>query len=69
MGPGADVPPVGMVNEGYGTEARWNVNGQTCNGVAFTPGRTYRLQFMVHDGDQNKSGGDVGQACMTVTVK
>ncbi len=32
------------------------------------PGHTYRLQFMVHDGDQNKTGGDVGQACVNVDI-
>jgi hypothetical protein len=28
------------------------------------PGHAYRLQIMLHDGDQNKSGGDAGQGCM-----
>jgi hypothetical protein len=31
-------------------------------------GHTYRLYFMVHDGDQNKAGGDSGQACVTITM-
>jgi len=31
-------------------------------------GHTYRFQFMGHDGDQNKSGGDVGEACVNVAV-
>jgi len=31
--------------------------------LGLIPGHTYRLQFMVHDGDQNKSGGDVGESC------
>ncbi len=31
-------------------------------------GHTYRLQFMVHDGDQNKTGGDVGQACVNLDL-
>ena len=26
------------------------------------------IQFMVHDGDQNKTGGDVGQLCVNVNV-
>jgi hypothetical protein len=30
------------------------------------PTHTYRLQFLVHDGDQNKTGGDVGQACVVL---
>ena len=28
------------------------------------PGHLYRLYFMVHDGDQNHTGGDVGQDCV-----
>jgi hypothetical protein len=34
----------------------------------FFAGHTFRMQFMVHDGDQNKAGGDVGQNCSTVTI-
>jgi hypothetical protein len=30
-------------------------------------GHRYRAQFIVHDGDQNKDGGDVGQACVNLT--
>ena len=50
------------------TEARWNVSDLSCNGVPLQKGHTYRMQFMVHDGDQNKTGGDVGQACATVII-
>ena len=50
-----------LTNQGYGVEARWNVNH-----LPLQPGHVYRMQFMVHDGDQTKTGGDVGQACMTV---
>ena len=39
-----------------GAEARWN--------VTLTPGHSYRLQVLVHDGDQNKAGGDSGEACV-----
>jgi hypothetical protein len=53
---GGSTPPSGIKNEGYGTEARWN--------VALVPGHSYRLQAMVHDGDQNKVGGDSGEACV-----
>lgn len=31
-------------------------------------GHTFRMQFMVHDGDQNKTGGDVGQNCTIVSI-
>jgi hypothetical protein len=61
-----DVPPGGfasLVNEGYGAECIWNVSS-----LGLIPGHSYRLQFMVHDGDQNKTGGDVGQACTVIQV-
>jgi hypothetical protein len=71
LGPGADPKPAGLTNLGYTAEARWNVNltdsfGPNCGQLQ--SGHTYRMQFMVHDGDQNKSGGDVGQACAIVTI-
>ena len=50
-----------MVNQGYGAEVRWDVSS-----LGLLPGHVYRMQFMVHDGDQNKAGGDVGQGCATV---
>ena len=53
---GGNTPPSGLKNEGFGTEARWN--------VALVPGHSYRLQVIVHDGDQNKVGGDSGEACV-----
>jgi hypothetical protein len=56
LGAGADPVPAGLDNEGVGAEARWN--------VTLVPGRSYRLQVLVHDGDQNKSGGDSGEACV-----
>ena len=31
-------------------------------------GHLYRVQVMVHDGDQNQSGGDVGEACGIVNI-
>ena len=53
---GGDTPPAGLANEGYGAEARWNVQ--------LLAGHSYRLQVLVHDGDQNKGGGDSGEACV-----
>ncbi len=54
---GGDPVPAGLtVNEGFGTEVVWN--------VPLIPRRSYRLQAMVHDGDQNKAGGDSGEACV-----
>jgi len=53
---GGSTPPSGIKSEGFGAEARWN--------VALVPGHSYRLQVIVHDGDQNKVGGDSGEACV-----
>ena len=58
LGPGADPVPPGLVNQGYGVEIRWDIN--TLNLI---PGHRYRVYFMLHDGDQNKTGGDAGQSC------
>jgi hypothetical protein len=51
-----DPAPTDVKNEGWGTEVRW--------GVVFQSGHAYRLQVIVHDGDQNKVGGDTGEACV-----
>jgi hypothetical protein len=51
-----DVVPDGIKNEGWGAEVRW--------GVQFRYGHRYRLQVIVHDGDQNKVGGDCGEGCI-----
>jgi hypothetical protein len=56
-----------LVNQGYGAETRWDIDALKTAGV-LQSGHTYRLQFMVHDGDQNKSGGDVGEACVNVAI-
>ena len=66
LGTGSHVPPGGFANldnEGYGAEISWDVNS-----LGLIPGHTYRLVFMVHDGDQNKTGGDVGEACTTIHI-
>lgn len=60
---GGGPAPAGLVNQGYGAEARWNLSE-----LGLIPGHSYRFYFMVHDGDQNKAGGDAGQACMNVCV-
>jgi hypothetical protein len=51
-----DPVPADIKNEGWSAEVRW--------GVIFQPGHSYRLQVIVHDGDQNKVGGDCGEACI-----
>jgi hypothetical protein len=62
-GVGGDIVPSGLVNEGYGAEVVWNISS-----LGLTPGHTYRVQVIVHDGDQNKIGGDAGQACTTIYI-
>lgn len=63
LGSGSDAAPTGLTNEGFGAEARWNVSS-----LGLQQGHAYRMQFMVHDGDQNKTGGDSGEACMAVII-
>ena len=63
---GGEPPKVGfnnLTNQGYGAECEWFVKD-----LGLVAGHTYRLYFMVHDGDQNKVGGDVGHACTTVRI-
>ena len=61
---GGDAPPAGVVNDGFGCEVVWDVAA-----LNLIPGHKYRILFMVHDGDQNKVGGDVGEACITIVAK
>jgi len=61
LGAGSDAAPAGLANEGYGAEVRWNLNDLYAQGI-LQAGHNYRFYVMVHDGDQNKSGGDSGQA-------
>jgi hypothetical protein len=61
LGPGADPPPPGLATQGYTAEIRWNLSDLENAGLLL-PGHNYRFYVMVHDGDQNRSGGDVGQA-------
>lgn len=64
---GGQAPPAGTPNEKYGALVAWDVKKLKDNGT-FKEGHIYRIQFMVHDGDQNKSGGDVGQSCTTIYI-
>jgi hypothetical protein len=63
LGPGSDPVPPGLVNQGYGNEVRWNMSS-----LGLIPGHQYRFYFIVHDGDQNKTGGDAGQGCVYFTM-
>src|SRR5437016_4382122 len=62
---GGDPAPSGLHSQGYGAEVRWNVDDLVAAGQMIT-GHTYRLEFMVHDGDQNQTGGDAGENCVGV---
>jgi hypothetical protein len=63
LGPYSDLVPQNLPNQGYGAEVRWNINDPD---LGLISGHTYRFYVMVHDGDQNKDGGDVGQACVNL---
>jgi hypothetical protein len=70
LGPGSDPVPVPTpTNQGYGAEVRWDISQlRDEHGNPLQGGHTYRLYFMIHDGDQNKTGGDSGQGCTYVTI-
>jgi hypothetical protein len=61
LGAGADTPPAGLNNAGYCTDIQWSLTSLFNQGQLIS-GHTYRFYFIVHDGDQNNSGGDCGQA-------
>src|SRR6185295_5322441 len=52
IGSGADIPPAGTGSQGYGSEVVWSAQA-----LGLQSGHTYRILVMVHDGDQNKTGG------------
>ncbi len=67
LAPGGTAPAPGTSYEDasyYGTEIRWNVADLLAAGKIQT-GKTYRAQFMVHDGD---SDSDVAQGCVTIQL-
>jgi hypothetical protein len=45
----------------FTAEAQWSVSA-----LGLLPGHSYRVQIMMHDGDQNNSGGDVGEGCALI---
>ena len=61
VGPGGTNPPASAIDNGYSTDVQWTVSA-----LGLIGGHSYRAQFIVHDGDQNKTGGDVGQACVNI---
>jgi hypothetical protein len=64
---GGDAPSPAILDagvhldQGYGTELRWSVSR-----LGLARGHAYRVQVMVHDGDQNRAGGDAGEACVFI---
>ncbi len=58
IGRGDPIPAAVMASkaEAYTAEVRWD--------LVLIAGHSYRMQVMVHDGDQNKVGGDSGEACV-----
>ena len=63
LGTGADPAPTTIKSEGYGTEASWSFDK-----LGLQSGHSYRIEFMVHDGDQSNTGGDAGEACLNVSI-
>jgi hypothetical protein len=70
LGTGADPVPSSIAgsNAGYGTEAQWSLSSLYNQGLLI-PGHNYRFYFIVHDGDQNQSGGDCGQVAYDFTYR
>jgi hypothetical protein len=54
-------PPSTAWDGGYSSDIQWSLSS-----LGLTSGHAYRAQIIVHDGDQNKTGGDVGQACINI---
>jgi hypothetical protein len=67
---GGDSPqPAGLTNLGYAAEIRFNLGTLHDRfGNPLVAGHAYRFEFMVHDGDQNKTGGDSGENCVTAVL-
>ncbi len=69
LGTGSDPVPAGITNLGYLAEVRWDLANLVDRfGNPLVAGHVYRFEFMVHDGDQNKTGGDAGENCVTVLI-
>jgi hypothetical protein len=63
LGVGSDPVPAGISNpQSFGAEITWDISS-----LGLVPAHTYRFQFIVHDGDQNHAGGDIGEGCIIAT--
>jgi hypothetical protein len=70
LGAGSDTPPGGfaaLTNQGYGAECIWSIDTLIAHGQMIA-GHVYRCEFIVHDGDQNKAGGDCGEGCTKAAI-
>lgn len=64
LGMNVPVPTnTSSAESGFSAMVSWDVST-----LGLQSGHTYRIQFMVHDGDQNKAGGDVGENCVNLQV-
>jgi hypothetical protein len=68
LGAGSDPVPAGLTDYGYGAEVQWNLSSLYSQGTLI-PGHNYRFYFILHDGDQNRAGGDCGQAAYNFTYR
>src|SRR5436309_13709700 len=57
---GGDTAPTGLSDQATAAEIVWDVEALLAAGL-IQEGRAYRVQFMMHDGAQNKIGGDHGR--------
>ncbi|MBI1863273.1 hypothetical protein HYS00_04100 [Candidatus Microgenomates bacterium] len=68
LGPGSVAMPAGSPDL-FVSEIRWNLKEPQ---FGLQTGHTYRLEFMLHDGDQSNGGqgggGDAGEKCSTITL-
>jgi len=51
------------IRPGWGAQIGWDLNS-----LGLVPNHDYRFQVMVHDGDNNGNGGDVGHGCVNIHV-
>lgn len=58
--PQKNLANLGHTEQGYQAELIWNVND-----LHLTPGRIYRAQFVIHDGDRE---GDIGLGCANIQL-
>lgn len=69
VGPGTIPVPSTFSPDEFVSEIRWNLLEPQ---FGLAKGHTYRLEFMLHDGDQSNGGagggGDAGEKCASITL-